>query len=233
DFKGDLDVSQKLPTKEDIEKCADLVVLDVDGKSRPFKTIYSGEGAAQRQLVIFVRHFFCGNCQEYLRTLCASITPESLLSLPTPTFLTIIGCGRPELIQMYAETTNCPFPIFADPTTALYSNLGMTRTLSLGPKKPDYIKTGFLQTTVQSIFQGIRSGSGAVKGGDIRQVGGEMLWEEGRVVWCHRMKNTRDHAEVEELRQVLGLDGTGEGRRSNGGFRAMARRSVSWGRKSS
>jgi len=30
--------------------------------------------------------------------------------------------------------------------------------------------------------------------------------EEKRVTWCHRMRNTRDHAEMEELREVLGLD---------------------------
>ena len=33
--------------------------------------------------------------------------------------------------------------------------------------------------------------------------------EEKRITWCHRMKNTRDHAELPELREVLGLDGMG------------------------
>lgn len=33
--------------------------------------------------------------------------------------------------------------------------------------------------------------------------------EEKRVTWCHRMRNTRDHAEIPELREVLGLDGAG------------------------
>lgn len=31
--------------------------------------------------------------------------------------------------------------------------------------------------------------------------------EEKYVTWCHRMRNTRDHAEIPELREVLGLDG--------------------------
>lgn len=30
--------------------------------------------------------------------------------------------------------------------------------------------------------------------------------EEKRVTWCHRMKTTRDHAEIPELIEVLGLD---------------------------
>jgi hypothetical protein len=33
--------------------------------------------------------------------------------------------------------------------------------------------------------------------------------EEKMVTWCHRMRNTRDHAEIPELREVLGLDGVG------------------------
>jgi hypothetical protein len=34
--------------------------------------------------------------------------------------------------------------------------------------------------------------------------------EGKRVTWCHRMKSTRDHAEVPELMEVLGLDGAGK-----------------------
>lgn len=33
--------------------------------------------------------------------------------------------------------------------------------------------------------------------------------EEKKVTWCHRMKTTRDHAEIPELMEVLGLDGVG------------------------
>jgi hypothetical protein len=33
--------------------------------------------------------------------------------------------------------------------------------------------------------------------------------ESKRVTWCHRMRSTRDHAEIPEIREVLGLDGEG------------------------
>ncbi len=39
--------------------------------------------------------------------------------------------------------------------------------------------------------------------------------EVKRVTWCHRMKNTRDHAEIPELREILGLDGEGLPGKSN------------------
>lgn len=60
DFEGDVKVSNKLPSNADLEKVADLPVLDADGQSQPFKNVYSGREAARRVLVIFVRHFFCG-----------------------------------------------------------------------------------------------------------------------------------------------------------------------------
>lgn len=60
EFQGDVDVTNDLPTKADLAKVADLVVLAADGSSRPFKSLYSGEGVVGRVLVIFIRHFFCG-----------------------------------------------------------------------------------------------------------------------------------------------------------------------------
>ncbi len=150
------------------------------------------------------------HCQEYIRALTTSITPESLLSLPTPTSLIIIGCGQPDLIPTYVEFTSCRFPIYADPTRKLYDQLGMTKSLQLGPTSPDYIKTSLVTNVVKSFGQAVMSGRGALKGGDFQQIGGEFLFEDGLVTWCHRMRNTRDHAEVKVLLRVLGLDGEGK-----------------------
>lgn len=150
--------------------------------------------------------YSCQNCQEYLRTLCSSITPESLLDLPNPTELVIIGCGQPELIPFYAETTSCKFPIYADPTRKLYDLLGMTKSMSLGQESGDYVQKSLVSVIVQSFYQVVASGRKAWSGGHFWQIGGEFFFENGRVTWCHRMSTTRDHAEVPELRQQLGLD---------------------------
>ncbi len=182
---------------------------------------------------------FCQqNCQEYIRTLTNSITPDELLGLPTPTFIAIVGHGSPSLIPMYISETGCPFPIYADPTKRLYHALGMLRTLNPG-SRPEYQRRGTVKGMWQSVRQGILNlnGGKALQGLDWHQVGGEFFFEpvdistpitspvdeanrqldgvvggsmeEKRITWCHRMKNTRDHAEIPELREVLGLDGTG------------------------
>lgn len=229
EFSGDVNTDNTIPSLETLRKIADYPVLDKDGRSRPFKSLYSGPMVARRVLVIFIRHFFCGNCQEFLRSLAASIATDALLQLPVPTFIAVVGCGSPSLIPMYQEVTECPFPIYSDPTKRLYSELGMTRTLTLGPR-PEYIRKSLLHGIVTGFIQGLKHVKGglATKAGDIQQVGGEFLFEpvggvaaspmvtpseengeEKKVTWCHRMRNTRDHAEIPELREVLGLEGTG------------------------
>ena len=107
---------------------------------------------------------------------------------------------------MYKSETKCRFDLYAEPTRKIYDTLGMTRTLDLGQKKPDYFQSGLFSAITQSILQGIRAGTGALKGGDIKQVGGEFLFENERLLWSHRMKNTQDHTEVPEIRQIIGLD---------------------------
>lgn len=119
----------------------------------------------------------------------------------------------------------------------------MVRTLDLGKSAPKYMQKPFWSVVVQSMFQCLVSGSKAFKGGDYRQVGGEFLFEDGEARWTHRMRNTRDHAEVKEVRRVVGLDGEGGVRRSKRwgilegleetriGRRVSGERARSWSRK--
>ncbi|KAK7932381.1 hypothetical protein PG985_003093 [Apiospora marii] len=246
DFQGEVLTNNDLPTQATLKKLENHTVLDSSRKSHTFKSLYSGPNVARRVLIIFVRHFFCGNCQEYLRMLSAAITPEALLALPVPTFIAVIGCGAPELIKSYISETHCPFPVYADPTKVLYNELGMVRTLAMG-NRPAYMQhKSVAQTVMSGIVQGLKQvKSGLVlKMGDQRQVGGEFLFEpaslsldspiptpsdeektidldekagpaddgkseEKKVTWCHRMRTTRDHVEIPELMEVLGLDSEG------------------------
>ena len=61
DFKGDVKVNNNPPTKGDLEKVADLPVLDQNRKKYTFKSLYAdNENGPRRVLIIFIRHFFCG-----------------------------------------------------------------------------------------------------------------------------------------------------------------------------
>lgn len=164
------------------------------------------------------------------------MTPEALLTLPVPTSIAVIGCGAPSLIQEYRAVTGCSFPIYAEPSQKLYDELGMMRTLAMG-ERPEYQRASNISLMLKSAWQGLKQvpTGNVLAGGDMKQVGGEFLFEpvsdvllspiiaspaspgqnanfeeEKRVVWCHRMKNTRDHVEIPELREVLGFDDAGK-----------------------
>ncbi|KAL8708647.1 MAG: hypothetical protein Q9220_006472 [cf. Caloplaca sp. 1 TL-2023] len=237
---GEINI-HKIPSRKDLEKVAELPVLDSNGKPHSFKSLYhSASDGNSRTLIVFIRHFFCGNCQEYLRSLSSSITLDVLKSISPPTQIVIIGCGQPEMIPMYIRETECPYPIYADPSKKLYAQLGMTRTLALGPRSPQYMQYSLPSAMVRAVYQGLKAGRGALKGGDYWQVGGEFVLEDGQVTWCHRMTNTRDHAEIPTLRKQLSLDGarpplrktfsSGIRRSSSQLGRKLSDRRMSWSR---
>jgi hypothetical protein len=60
DFEGNLNTNNDLPTQKTLKKIENLPILDADGKSIPFKNLYTGPNVARRVLIIFIRHFFCG-----------------------------------------------------------------------------------------------------------------------------------------------------------------------------
>ncbi|KAL1642917.1 hypothetical protein SLS58_005159 [Diplodia intermedia] len=212
-LREDVNVSDDCPSKQTLHDAGEIVIYDSNGVGKPFKNFFQGDMAiGQRQLVLFVRHFYCGACQAYLQALTASIDSQTYFTMPTPTNIIVVGCGSPSMIPAYKAYTGCPFPIFADPTRALYRALGMSFSLDMGPRRPEYMRgiappawiAGQLkQVGQQTRRQGVRR---AMRGGNWLQVGGEFLFDDGDVVWCHRMRNYRDHTEIKTLRRILEID---------------------------
>lgn len=97
-----------------------------------------------------------------------------------------------------------PFPIYADRSRKLYDKLGMIAKMEHGDKQPEYIQGSVLSNVFSGMWNILSSGPKGFKGGNYSQNGGEWLFEGGELKWCHRMRNTRDHAEVAELKEVLG-----------------------------
>jgi len=57
EFDGDVKVSNKPPSKADLERVADLPILDANRKAHKFSSLYKDK---HKVLIIFIRHFFCG-----------------------------------------------------------------------------------------------------------------------------------------------------------------------------
>jgi len=280
-FRSDEDlgdtISDECPDRATLAAAYNIPVYSADGKAIPFGQLYHPATATHtRQLVIFVRHFYCGACQAYLKALADSITMNEYFSIPVPTSIIVIGCGHPNLIPFYKAVTGCPFPIFAEPSRALFKRLGMVISGNIGGTRPDYMKdispAAWAVGQVTTIRQGLKVRQAALaqqkleaqaqarmeaqarlqanrqqaqdeaeefermekldvqsqresmnsaeskeptmairkrdimRGGNPFQIGGEFLFEEGEVIWCHRMKNYRNHVEVPLIRKILELD---------------------------
>lgn len=77
----------------------------------------------------------------------------------------------------------------------------MTCNLGLGEKKPDYIKKSFLGSVASGAWSVLSNPT--ADPGKKSQNGGEWIFVDGELKWCRRMRNTRDHVEIEELKRIL------------------------------
>lgn len=219
------DKTDDCPDLATLAAVRDIPIYNANGESVPFGHLYDPALAPDhaslypRQLVIFIRHFHCGACQAYVRALTEQISVPDYFGIPVPTSFVVVGCGRPSMIRYYRRVTRCPWPIYAEPSRRLFRKLGMGPTLDMGAHThPEYLTEvgGVGAMWSRSLARiakeyvdheaGQLSGWDCVKGGNIFQVGGEFLFEGGQVVWCHRMKHWRGHAEVGVLRKLLDMD---------------------------
>ena len=165
--------SDALPADDSLEAKPHLVVLTPDGQPTPLTDLTSSASAA-RVLLVFIRHFYCGSCKDFVRALAAepSLSPQSLLSTNPGTALCIVGCGQPSLIPAYRAELGAPWEFYSDPSGVVYDALGMHRSLASGPGtgggKPEYIKTGFARLAWNGIVDSVKGGP--TKGGDVTRV---------------------------------------------------------------
>jgi hypothetical protein len=71
-FRDEFDITDNCPDATMLEEAGEIPIYDSEGNSRPFKSLYSGDEAiGEQQLVIFVRHFFCGVRYSFFQPYCA------------------------------------------------------------------------------------------------------------------------------------------------------------------
>ena len=75
-----------------------------------------------------------------------------------------------------------------------------------GGNRPEYLKASIMGSTWTSLVTAVSNLGKALQAGNFSQNGGEWLFEGGHLKWCRRMRNTMDHSEVKELKQILHLE---------------------------
>ncbi|KAF8901382.1 AhpC/TSA antioxidant enzyme-domain-containing protein [Gymnopilus junonius] len=191
-----------IPDEKTIQRASELNVLDVNGENVEFGSLFKDE----KTVVVFIRHFFCG---QYVEALAA--VPHKLLSRGA-TSIVVIGCGDYQPIANYAASTNFFGPIYTDPTRQLYKVLGMdVENLEKTPasqEKKSYLTLSTARNLAMSLWRGpIKHPSLIGKNGDISQLGGEFVFGPGNTCsFASRMQHTEDHVEVADLMSAVGID---------------------------
>jgi hypothetical protein len=169
----------------------------------PFGDIF----ADQKTIVVFIRHFFCGSCMQYVSQL-TTVREDALKEAPAK--MALVGCGDWGLIETYKKDTEFKGEIYANPDRKLYDSLGLISNLQTTPKdeeKRSYLKRGFLNNTLWSIWRGpFKNPSHIGKQGNISQLGGDFILGPGVTCsYMSRMRHTGDHVEVSELMKAAGV----------------------------
>jgi len=194
-----------LPDIDTIVRVSKQTVYDASGNEIKFGNLYNDQEA----IVVFIRHFFCGNCQAYVTQL-ASVRPEALERANKT--LIVIGCGDHKPIKAYCETTGYQGQIYTNPSRSLYRLLKLTEKLQrtpTGKRKKDYLGgTSFFRNLISSIWSGPLKNPRLIgKQGNIAQLGGEFFFGPGdQCSFASRMEHTEDHVDVAELMQEAGVE---------------------------
>ncbi|CAO1630319.1 unnamed protein product [Sympodiomycopsis kandeliae] len=206
-----------LPSLEAISHAQTLDLTLSDGLTRPISTIF--ESTSEKVLIlIFVRHYHCGMCLQYLQNVLnhPSIKNTNKSSpLKTkdgkPVQFVVIGHGSHTNIERYAELTGCKdagIPIYSDESKKVFKALGVTQSSLQKPgKMPEYANGRSFNAMVWDSLKEIASSPWSLmwSGGDFKQLGAEFVFDNGKPIFAHRMQNSADHTEVDDLLKVAGI----------------------------
>ncbi|KAK2799603.1 hypothetical protein FQN49_008945, partial [Arthroderma sp. PD_2] len=85
--------SDMTPSLDVIIRSRGVALIDDEGNERSFGALLDELRTlrAKKVLVIFIRHFFCGHCQDYVRALSEAF-PNPRQDLPDLSNVVIVGC---------------------------------------------------------------------------------------------------------------------------------------------
>ncbi|EUC48344.1 hypothetical protein COCMIDRAFT_87545 [Bipolaris oryzae ATCC 44560] len=205
DAPSDAPSPTSLPTAAELSEALKIEVYDREGKTHALGDLVRGK----RSVLIFTRHFWCLNCQAYLRCISESIPPSDL---PPSTQILAIGCGSYQPIDTYAAKSASAYPIYTDPSLRLHKIFGFKYNLAeakAGDEPRDYMRDA--GSTVSRIWGGIKGAVANIQ--HVNQVGpkalngGEVIISaDGKCEYTYRMQNTVDHTNISELARLIGVE---------------------------
>ncbi|KAH7926376.1 hypothetical protein BV22DRAFT_1009244 [Leucogyrophana mollusca] len=194
-----------LPTHRQLVDASSYTVIAENGLRVPFGDLFR----EQKTIVIFIRHFWCPLCQDYMFSVSDNADPRVLKQAGVN--LVVIGNGSYNMIKSYRQIFRTPFAIYTDPSLRVYTALGMTLhppEHSTEPRRRGYVRHGPMGGIKMVVLNALRVGMPVwEKGGDVAQLGGEFVLGPGlTATFAHRMRTTRSHAPIVSVLAAAGID---------------------------
>ncbi|KAH7385590.1 hypothetical protein DE146DRAFT_667620 [Phaeosphaeria sp. MPI-PUGE-AT-0046c] len=191
-------------TTDELSEALKVDVYDQEGRTKTLGELVDGK----RTALVFIRHFWCLNCQAYVRCLSEAIPPSKL---PPNSHILVIGCGSYQPIKTYAAQSSSDYPIYTDPTLRLHSIFKFRSNLAEGKdgdEQRDYMRNA--GSTMTRIWGGIKGALGHLEHvnhvGPKALNGGEaVISAEGNMEYLYRMQNTVDHTDISKIASLLGF----------------------------
>ncbi|KAG1727730.1 hypothetical protein EDB19DRAFT_1642877 [Suillus lakei] len=193
-----------LPTKRQLLDAASCVVVAENGIRVPFGDLFRD----QKTVVIFIRHFWCPLCQDYMFSIANTVDPQVLKQ--SGINLVVISNGSYNMIKSYRQIFRTPYAVYTDPSSRLYGILGMTMK-SVEPKaeqrRSGYVRHGRAGGIAMVIANALRVGMPVwEKAGDVTQLGGEFVLGPGMTAsYAHRMRTRSSHAPIVRVLTAAGV----------------------------
>ncbi|KAJ7030022.1 hypothetical protein C8F04DRAFT_1211834 [Mycena alexandri] len=170
-----------LPEASVLELASKCEIEDASGAKVQFGSLF----AEQKTVVVFIRHFFCGQYVTQLATV-----PQAALEAASTKL-------------HYQDLTGFHGSIYADSSRQLYQTFGLISNLGVTPsdqEKPSYITRGRLAGTWESIKTGPMKDPTLIgKQGNFSQLGGDFVFGPGnQCSFAH-------HIEVADLMRTAGV----------------------------
>ncbi|KAK7800072.1 hypothetical protein U0070_027609, partial [Myodes glareolus] len=189
---------------------ADLPVLDASGRRVSFGALFR----ERRAVVVFVRHFLCYVCKEYVEDLAK--IPKSFLRMwmedvsgrhpdvdEADVTLIVIGQSSYRHIEPFCKLTGYSHEIYVDPEREIYKRLGMKR----GEEISSSGKTFHMQCSSlkYSLWRAVTGPLFDFQGDPAQQGGTFILGPGNSIHFVHRDRNRLDHKPINSVLQLVGV----------------------------
>nr|XP_003216551.1 PREDICTED: thioredoxin-like protein AAED1 isoform X1 [Anolis carolinensis] len=180
-------------------EAAQCPLLDAAGEKTPFGTLFRDRKA----IVVFVRHFLCYTCKEYVEDLAK--IPKKYLE-DANVRLVVIGQSSPDHIKPFCHLTGYSHEIYVDPGREIYKILGMKNGETADtPVQSPHVKSSFLSGHIKSIWRAVFSPAFDFQGDPTQQGGALILGPGNQVHFVHLDKNRLDHVPINTVLQLAGV----------------------------